>query len=246
MAGYDTLANVYDVLADDVDVKSWISYVKHFFPQDANSLKIADVGCGTGRYSIALAKEGYQVAAVDVSRQMLHLAAENARAAGVQIRFANQSATGLALPQQDVVLCICDVVNHLSVKETALFFEKAYQVLSPNGLLMFDISSAAKLQRLAKEEFFFEDREEVTYFWQNELNKEKNAVDMELTFFKKNGQNYKREDTELTQYIHEVPSMLALLEQAGFVPRAYAFLTEEEPGTQTTRIQFVAQKIDHK
>ena len=49
--------------------------------------KILDVGTGPGFFAILLAKEGYQVTAVDQNAEMLRCAQENARQAGVDICF---------------------------------------------------------------------------------------------------------------------------------------------------------------
>lgn len=243
MIGYDALASVYDILANDVDVQEWLAYLQRFFPKKKTETRIADIGCGTGRYSIALAKEDYQVIGVDVSAQMLHIAAENARKAGQKIRFVQQSAIALSLPVQNVVLAICDVINHLSLPEVQAFFESAYTIIAPGGVLLFDISSAAKLYALAEDSFYFEDREDITYFWQNQLSGDKAKVEMELALFQKeNDEVYRREDVSLTQYIYEEEVLKALAKEVGFTVQTFAFLQDTAPVKSTQRIQFVAQK----
>src|SRR5665811_785858 len=47
------------------------------------SATILDLGCGTGRHAIELAKRGYTVTAVDLSASQLDLAREKAVAANV-------------------------------------------------------------------------------------------------------------------------------------------------------------------
>jgi len=47
--------------------------------------RLLDLGAGTGRLSIALAKQGYQPLAVDLSPEMLAVLGDKARAAGVEV-----------------------------------------------------------------------------------------------------------------------------------------------------------------
>ncbi|MFZ2174560.1 MAG: class I SAM-dependent methyltransferase [Rhodococcus sp. (in: high G+C Gram-positive bacteria)] len=64
-------------------------------PFDAPPGKILDIGCGTGEYSIELAKRGWQVTGVDTVQLALDKARTNARKAGVDVRFMCVDATDL-------------------------------------------------------------------------------------------------------------------------------------------------------
>ncbi len=70
---------------------------------------ILDIGCGTGRHSIELAKRGYAVTGIDLSTRMLAEAAETASAAGVQVEWVHSDATRFSLPKQfDGAICLCE------------------------------------------------------------------------------------------------------------------------------------------
>jgi len=55
-----------------------------------------DLGCGTGYWSVQLARRGWEVTGVDVVPKAVHAARERARGTGVEGRFVTGSATALA------------------------------------------------------------------------------------------------------------------------------------------------------
>jgi SAM-dependent methyltransferase len=70
---------------------------------------ILDVGCGTGRHSIELAKRGYAVTGIDLSSEMLARAADAAKAAGVNVDWIHADATRFTLPgRYDCAVCLCE------------------------------------------------------------------------------------------------------------------------------------------
>ena len=70
---------------------------------------ILDVGCGTGRHSVDLAKRGYAVTGLDLSAEMLAKAAEAANASGVQVDWVHSDAARFTLPEKyDGAVCLCE------------------------------------------------------------------------------------------------------------------------------------------
>lgn len=70
---------------------------------------ILDVGCGTGRHAIELARRGYAVTGVDVSAGMLGEAKRRAATAGVQVMWIEADATAFTLPEAfDAAVCLCE------------------------------------------------------------------------------------------------------------------------------------------
>ncbi|MDD4899256.1 MAG: class I SAM-dependent methyltransferase [Candidatus Omnitrophica bacterium] len=73
------------------------------------SIKILDIGCGTGRHSIELAKRGYNVTGIDLSSSQLVRAREKAKEAGVAIDFQTQDARNLTFDNEfDLVIMLCE------------------------------------------------------------------------------------------------------------------------------------------
>ncbi|MBI4982454.1 MAG: class I SAM-dependent methyltransferase [Candidatus Omnitrophica bacterium] len=73
------------------------------------SLKIIDIGCGTGRHSIELAKRGYQIVRIDLSESQLKRASEKAIAQGVKINFQKHDARNLPFEGEfDLAIMLCE------------------------------------------------------------------------------------------------------------------------------------------
>ncbi|TVR51660.1 MAG: class I SAM-dependent methyltransferase [Puniceicoccaceae bacterium] len=71
--------------------------------------RILDVGCGTGRHAIELARRGCRVTGIDLSEQMLARAGEAARKAGVAVDWIQADATRFSLPPDfDAAICLCE------------------------------------------------------------------------------------------------------------------------------------------
>ncbi len=73
------------------------------------SKRILDVGCGTGRHAIELARRGYTVVGVDLSATQLDRAREKAATAGVTIEFNQQDARTInVVTAFEVVIMLCE------------------------------------------------------------------------------------------------------------------------------------------
>lgn len=72
-------------------------------------LKIIDVGCGTGRHSIELAKRGYSLTGIDLSETLLEKAREKAKESGVRIDFLRHDARDLPFEKEfDAAIMMCE------------------------------------------------------------------------------------------------------------------------------------------
>ena len=70
---------------------------------------ILDIGCGTGRHAVELARRGFRLTGVDISAGMLKEAEQAAQAAGVSVRWIHQDATRLSVQGPfDAAICLCE------------------------------------------------------------------------------------------------------------------------------------------
>jgi 2-polyprenyl-3-methyl-5-hydroxy-6-metoxy-1,4-benzoquinol methylase len=73
------------------------------------SLKILDVGCGTGRHAIELSKRRYIVTGIDLSETQLIRAREKAESDNLKIDFQKQDARNLPFNNKfDVAIMLCE------------------------------------------------------------------------------------------------------------------------------------------
>lgn len=239
---YGKFAGLYDPLMKDVDYDRWAGYIASFLPE--GSLRIADCACGTGEMTLRLAKLGHTLTGVDISDDMLRVASEKARKAALKIPFICQDMAKLTLHRpQDAIVCACDGVNYLdSIEDAAEFFAAAYNALKPKGMLLFDISSKYKLERVLDCNTFAEDDGERAYIWKNCYDPESRLISMELSFYEKQGDMYRRFEEKHIQRAHGEDELISAMERAGFDAKAYSFLTMENTKEDDLRIQFIGRK----
>lgn len=101
--------------------------------------RILDIGCGTGRHAIELAKRGYQVLGFDLSEGQLRRARENAAAAGVAVDFQRRDATRAHFSREfDLAVMFCEGAFPLmeTDEENHAILRHAAAALRPGGKLL--------------------------------------------------------------------------------------------------------------
>jgi 2-polyprenyl-3-methyl-5-hydroxy-6-metoxy-1,4-benzoquinol methylase len=107
--------------------------------------KILDVGCGTGRHAVELAKRGYEVTGLDLSETLLGKARAKAAEAGVKIDFIRADARDFRFDAAfDLAIMICEGAFPLMETDDMNFriLENVTRALKPGGKLIFTTLSA--------------------------------------------------------------------------------------------------------
>lgn len=116
-----------------------VDFIEKEINKDKNC-KILDIGCGTGRHAIELAKRGYNVTGVDLSESMIDKARENARKYDLDVDFQIADARKLNFEDQfDLVIMMCEGAFPLMETDEMNFeiLKNASKALNKNGKLIF-------------------------------------------------------------------------------------------------------------
>ncbi len=136
---FDNYANTYD---KECFVQGTIGEC-NFIEQEIGSnksLKIIDIGCGTGRHSIELTRRGYNLTGVDLSESQLMRAIDKAKEAGLAIDFQKHDARNLPFKDDfDLAIMLCEGGFPLMETDEMNFeiLKRATQALKENGKLIF-------------------------------------------------------------------------------------------------------------
>jgi SAM-dependent methyltransferase len=104
------------------------------------AIKILDIGCGTGRHSIELARRGYSIVGVDLSESQLKRAQEKASEQNLQIVFQKRDARKLTFSHEfDLAIMLCEGAFSLMETDEMNFqiLRNAANALKPGGKLIF-------------------------------------------------------------------------------------------------------------
>ena len=120
----------------------------------APGARVLDVGCGTGRHAIELAKRGCEVTGVDASPRLLEIALQEAKKSGVVINFVNADAREMRFARKfHAAISICNGTFGIleSDRENDRVLLAVRDALEPGGKFALGVTSlvhiAANLDR---------------------------------------------------------------------------------------------------
>ena len=217
---YHKFAYLYDQLMQEAPYDEWVSLIMTILNQNGITKgTLLDVGCGTGNIAIPLSKKGYSVTGVDLSEEMLFVAAEKVNAENVNLPLFQQDMRTLeGLGMFDAIVSLCDTLNYLESEEDVQnTFQSLYDHLREKGILIFDVHSTYKINHVFSNQTYAYSGEELAYIWECYNGEHPNSIEHELSFFIQNEKkHYERYDELHKQRTFPVAFYTSMLEKAGF------------------------------
>lgn len=231
---YQTLAHYYDALVkDDEATKAWVSLIEQYIPR----ARLMEVACGSGEITIALAKDGYQIHASDLSSEMIQEAQKKAGSEAVTWSVMDMCEFQDTL-QYNGILCLCDSFNYLlKLEQVKKFFQQVYDHLEQDGIFLMDMHSLDRLAEFHEE--FIEAGNMLGHAYQWSIYSEEDRIYQNFAFYDDDGV------VTLEQHIQRVydpQSVEQMLTACGFVVQIITDFDQEGicPGEKQF---FIAKKV---
>lgn len=143
--------SMFENYAENYDKESFVQGTPgevDFIENEINhdkKIRILDIGCGTGRHSVELAKRGYIVTGIDISEAQLKKAWEKAQQSGVHVSFQLMDARDIIFRNEfDLAIMICEGAFPLMETDEMNYkiLEGAANSLKHGGKLIFTTLNA--------------------------------------------------------------------------------------------------------
>lgn len=245
MNAYGALAESYDRLTNDVDYDAVVDFYFSILHREGLSPRTAvDLACGTGSVTVRLADRGLSVLGVDLSEEMLCIAASKIEGRENGPAFVRQDLTQLYLPNAvDLAVCALDSLDYIiDPEDCQKAIERIYKALNPGGCFIFDVNTPQKLRAMDGEVFLDED-DDVYCVWRGEFDEETNICTYGMDIFQCRGELWERNSEIHQEYAYSQEQLTQFLRNAGFTNiEVFADRHFEAPTEGEQRIYFKARK----
>ncbi len=244
---YQAFAEVYDRLMEDLPYGQWRDYLVMLLKENGvRSGLVCELGCGTGRMTELLAREGYDMTGIDLSEEMLSKALEKRDESDLPILYLCQDMTEFELyGTMRAFVSVCDSMNYIESKEDFISVLKLVNnYLDPSGVFIFDLKTAHYYKDVLANRTIAYSDEDLSYIWENRYDEEDRANDYAITFFKREENGlYRRFTEEQTQFVYSLDEIRAFAKSAGmeFVEAFDAF-TKDPVRPDSERIYIILKE----
>ena len=246
MSSYEALEERYDCLTEDVDYDRWSDYLEALFQKAGRPVRtVVDLACGTGSLTFRLAERGYEMNGVDLSEDMLAVAADKCSLLSPCPLLLHQNMAALKLHHPvDAVICCLDSLNYVTrPRQVQRTFERVWRSLDESGLFVFDVRTPEMLRSMHGQ-ICLDETEDTYCVWRGEYAQKRRILSyyMDLFCLQKDG-SWSRSEEMHEEYAYELDELEEWLNQTGFRRiRRYGNLKRCAPKPGEDRIFFAARK----
>lgn len=241
---YTVLAEYYDRLTGDVGYEAWAAYIQRHFQKNKRPIRrVVELACGTGSLCKLLAENGYEMTAVDLSSDMLSVAAQKCE--GLPVRFVCQDMSRLKLPEPvDAVLCCLDSINYVTrPKALQKTFEQVFRWLEPGGMFLFDVKTPLALEE-ADEQVYLDEQEGLFCLWRGTYSPRRRICGYGIDLFAQRPDGaWERMEEYHEEYAYTRQELEDMLRTAGFSDwKCFGELRMSPPREEERRVFFCCVK----
>jgi SAM-dependent methyltransferase len=255
---FDEYARYYDLLYREKDYQSESAYIARLFDRYGPDISsVFEIGCGTGRHALALAKLGFHIHGIDRSDRMVSMAAQMHSdlppSLCEKLSFLKADArfhrTNIPF---DAIISLFHVISYQSTNvDLTDILRSAAENLRTDGLFIFDVwYGPAVLSRKPETRIkrMEDDKIQVIRIAEPCLCPNENLVDVHYHLLirdksKENIEEYR--ETHRMRYFF-TPELVVHLELAGFeLLHSEAWLGGRKPSCDTWSVTYVARRRDH-
>lgn len=146
---YDDISKNYDEMFDFEKDLSAAEDVIAKLKEQFEFKSALDIGCGTGSFTLALARSGTKAAGMDLSSSMIEAAKKNSLAYGLNIDFVNSGMNEMlsnVSGKFDLIMCMGNTLPHLlDKKDLSSMIAACKQLLNPGGQLVLNLLNYDKI-----------------------------------------------------------------------------------------------------
>ncbi len=213
---YSVFAEYYDRYMSHVNYKRWVDFILKQYNRafKKRPQKILELACGTANIACLLVQKGLAVDAVDISGEMLHIAAQKHNK---PVLYQADILTEKYPDKYDMILLLFDSINYfLKKKEISKILKNAYQSLRKQGIFIFDITTLKNCEDNFDGFVNLEDNGDDYLIHQSEFNYRNFIQTTNLTFFVKKGIVFSRYDEIHKQRIYLVKEIGEIIKKTNF------------------------------
>ena len=236
----------YNLFYEDKDYELEAKYIHEKIQKfKSNSNSILELGCGTGKHAINLAKFGYNILGIEKSESMLKKTTKSKH-----LTFQQGDIREIKLKNKfDCVISLFHVMSYQITNESLIsVFKTAFNNLKKDGLFLFDFWFAPAVihqKPMVRKKTISTENNTICRIAEPELILDRNQVNVKYTYY---DFDHSTKSFKITNELHQmryfsIPELEFLANATGFKVLNYEeFLTGFKPSLDTWGVSIILSK----